>query len=257
MVLTAIQYFSKVDSVETASIVQRSLQGSSPLVRTFQAHIIWAQQVASSHTMFSKADSVERASVVQRFLQGSSPLVRTFHTNSDEQAQCGCKFFFNMSILCGRRVLTAMQYFSKVDSVETASIVQRSLQDSSPLVRTFILHTFLERRGVIPGIQIYTTADIGAIKIIHHLIFEGMRIGEAAHPGPRLRRRGPRSLESHAARRNREGPASVIQESQVDNCENGLLMLHLNLRGYLSHIAETTAMLRGMEQKPFLVTLNA
>ena len=120
--------FSKADIVERASIVQRSLQGSSPLIRTFHAHIIWAQQVASSHTIFSKADSVERASVVQRSLQGSSPLVRTFHKNSDEQAQCGCKFFFNMSILCGRRVLTAIQYFSKVDSVETASIVQRSLK---------------------------------------------------------------------------------------------------------------------------------
>ena len=97
---------------------------------------------------------------------------------------------------------------------------------------------------------------IVAIRLIHYFIFAGVRIGEAALPGPRLRRRGPRSLESRAARRNREGPASVIQESQVENCENGLLMLHLNLRGYLSHIAETTAILRGMEQKPFLVTLN-
>ena len=58
-------------------------------------------------------------------------------------------FFFDMSILCGRRVLTAIQYFSKVDSVETASIAQRSLQGSSPLVRTFILHTFLERRRLL------------------------------------------------------------------------------------------------------------
>ena len=33
-------------------------------------------------------------------------------------------------------------------------------------------------------------------------------------------------------------------------------MLHLNLRGYLSHIAETTALLRAMEKKPFLVCLN-
>ncbi len=33
-------------------------------------------------------------------------------------------------------------------------------------------------------------------------------------------------------------------------------MLHMNLRGYLSHIAEVTALLRGMASKPFLVTLN-
>ena len=33
-------------------------------------------------------------------------------------------------------------------------------------------------------------------------------------------------------------------------------MPHLNLRGYLSHIAETTALLRGMDEKQFLVSLN-
>ena len=33
-------------------------------------------------------------------------------------------------------------------------------------------------------------------------------------------------------------------------------MLHLNLRGYLSHIAEVTALIRGMSAKLFLVTLN-
>ena len=49
--------YSEADSVERASIVQRSLQGSSPLVRTFHAHI------------------------VQRSLPGSSPLVRTCHAS--------------------------------------------------------------------------------------------------------------------------------------------------------------------------------
>ena len=33
-------------------------------------------------------------------------------------------------------------------------------------------------------------------------------------------------------------------------------MLHINLRGYVSHIAEVTALLRGIVNKPFLVTLN-
>ena len=33
-------------------------------------------------------------------------------------------------------------------------------------------------------------------------------------------------------------------------------MLHLNMRGYLSHIAETTALLRSMDQKPFIVSMN-
>ena len=35
-----------------------------------------------------------------------------------------------------------------------------------------------------------------------------------------------------------------------------MTMLHLNLRGYLFHIAETTALLRSMDEKPFLVALN-
>ena len=83
-----------------------------------------------------------------------------------------------------------------------------------------------------------------------------MRICEAAHPGPRLRRRGPRSLYSRTVRRNHEGPANEIPESKIEGCETGLKMLHLNLRGYLSHIAETTALLRSMEEKPFLVSLN-
>ena len=33
----------------------------------------------------------------------------------------------------------------------------------------------------------------------------GVRIGEASNPGPRLRRRGPRSLDSRAAHLNRGG----------------------------------------------------
>ena len=33
-------------------------------------------------------------------------------------------------------------------------------------------------------------------------------------------------------------------------------MLHLNLRGFLSHIAEVTAVIRDMPAKPFLVCLN-
>ena len=35
-----------------------------------------------------------------------------------------------------------------------------------------------------------------------------------------------------------------------------MTMLHLNLRCDLSHIAETTALLRSMDEKPFLVALN-
>ena len=47
-----------------------------------------------------------------------------------------------------------------------------------------------------------------------------------------------------------------FQESIIESCEPGLKMLHFHMRGYLSHIAETTALLRGMKEKPVLVTLN-
>ena len=38
--------------------------------------------------------------------------------------------------------------------------------------------------------------------------------------------------------------------------ETGFSMLHLNLRGYLTHIVEVIALLRQLDVKPFLVTLN-
>ena len=92
--------------------------------------------------------------------------------------------------------------------------------------------------------------------IIHYVIFEGRRIGEAAHTGPRLRRRGLRSLDSQEGRRNRGGPPRDATVSEVESRETGMTMLLLNLRSYISHIAETTALLRAMEEQPFLVCLN-
>ena len=96
--------------------------------------------------------------------------------------------------------------------------------------------------------------------IIHHSIFEGMRIGEAARQGPRLRCRGFRSCDSRAGRRRRgeelSSSALVTFETQHECRETCLEMLHLNLRGYISHIAEVTALLREMRRKPFIVTLN-
>ena len=45
-------------------------------------------------------------------------------------------------------------------------------------------------------------------------------------------------------------------EVNGESSEKSMTMLHINLRGYLSHIAETTALLRSMDEKPFLVALN-
>ena len=120
-----------------------------------------------------------------------------------------------------RRVLSAMQCFT-------------------------ILQTSCGRRRFLRARQTFTITIIAAIKLIHHVVFEGTRIGEAAHPGPRLRFRGPRSFDSRSARRSRGGPAREIQEGIAESREKCLKMLHLNLRGYLSHIAETNALLRSM-----------
>ena len=119
-----------------------------------------------------------------------------------------------------------------------------------------ILQTSCGRRRFHRARQTFTITIIAAIKLIHYVVFEGKRIGEAAHPAPRLRRRGPRSFDSRSARRSRGGPAREIQEGIAESREKCLKMLHLNLRGYLSHIAETTALLRSMEEKRFLVALN-
>ena len=83
----------------------------------------------------------------------------------------------------------------------------------------------------------------------------GRRIGEASNPGPRLRRRGPRSVEARTERRQRREAPTTAGGSE--GCEElNLTMLHLNLRGFLSHIAEVTAVIRDMPAKPFLVCLN-
>ena len=150
------------------------------------------------------------------------------------------QLFTILHTLSGRRrsLLTAMQFFG----IEYTSRRSRRLVIAIQLFT--ILHT-LTRRRRLPTLQ-FTIPDVVAIRLIVHFVFEGMRIGEAAHPGPRLRRRGPRSLYSRTVRRNHEGPANEIPESKIEGCETGLKMLHINLRGYLSHIAETTALLRGM-----------
>ena len=46
-----------------------------------------------------------------------------------------------------------------------------------------ILYRSFGRRRLIPITQIFTTVEICAIKLIHHVGFEGMRIGEATRPG--------------------------------------------------------------------------
>ena len=75
-----------------------------------------------------------------------------------------------MYALCGRsRLLTALQCFTMLASSGRWRLLTL-MQFLS------ILHTSGGRRKLILAKQIFTTADFGAIKIIHHVIFKGMEL---------------------------------------------------------------------------------
>ena len=93
------------------------------------------------------------------------------------------------------------------------------------------------------------------VKFCDFSCIKGRRIGEASNPGPRLRRRGPRSVEARTERRHRHAAPTTAEAFEV--CEEpSLTMLLLNLRAFLPHIAEVTALIREVPAKQFLVCLN-
>ena len=71
---------------------------------------------------------------------------------------------------------------------------------------------------------------------------------EASNPRVCLRRRGPRSLDSRAAHRNRGGLQALGDPESHDDTssEKCLTPLHLKMKGYLPHLTETIALLREM-----------
>ena len=92
-------------------------------------------------------------------------------------------------------------------------------------------------------------------EVILFIGFRARRIGEASNPGPRLRRRGPRSFQARAAREGRRATPSST-DTPMESGEPSLNMLHLNLRGHLSRVARIIALSRDLPAKPFLVNLN-
>ena len=90
--------------------------------------------------------------------------------------------------------------------------------------------------------------------------------GEAGAPGPRLRRRGPRSIAARARRLDRNQAWNSRQATGHDDgmcplkCDlwkpAKFSILHLNIRGFLKKCAELTARLRSMKVKPTMVCLN-
>ena len=85
--------------------------------------------------------------------------------------------------------------------------------------------------------------------------------GEAANPGPRFRKRGPRSAlakERRAAnvRRVLKRAEDVALDGSDGWSDAKFRILHVNIRGWTSHAAELTARIRLMGQKPDLICVN-
>ena len=77
--------------------------------------------------------------------------------------------------------------------------------------------------------------------------------GEAANPGPRLRRRGPRSADACARRLARN---TFTQSGAPWLFGDAAQILHYNIRGWVSHSAELTAVLRSLPALPTIVVLT-
>ena len=73
--------------------------------------------------------------------------------------------------------------------------------------------------------------------------------GEAANPGPRLRRRGPRSAAAQERRRFRNDGRRFWEPESFT-------IWHCNIRGWLTHNAELAARIRLESQRPAVVCLN-
>ena len=76
--------------------------------------------------------------------------------------------------------------------------------------------------------------------------------GEAANPGPRQRKGGPRSLEAQHRRSLRH----TNFDKDVLWSDSSFLVWHLNVQGLFSHVAELTARVQQAAVSPALICLN-
>ena len=75
--------------------------------------------------------------------------------------------------------------------------------------------------------------------------------GEAANPGSRMRRRGPRSADATDRRASMQAMSSALAfDSYFYWKESKFCILHINIRGWTSHATELTARIRQMDEKP-------
>ena len=82
--------------------------------------------------------------------------------------------------------------------------------------------------------------------------------GEAANPGPRQRRRGPRSDEAVLKRKTRWVRIKQNQKSVKDVFleDESITIAHVNIRGWLSNNATLHAQLDILEKRPEIVVVN-
>ena len=85
--------------------------------------------------------------------------------------------------------------------------------------------------------------------------------GEASNPGPRLRRRGPRSMESRMRRLahyNSRGNVQNVQGFELPSVvsEEHVAIMHVNVQGWVSHEALLAATVRMTTPKPLFVVMR-
>ena len=131
-----------------------------------------------------------------------------FQKDRDEQARCEFERVLSINV---RIVCYILTYFalSTSDIVEM-KVCQFQRDRDEQAQRKFEF-----------GLSIWNLQL--ATRIVHHLILRGVRIGEASHPGPRLHRRGPRSLNSRANRRSRGEEICNNTEPKHECSEDGLI----------------------------------
>ena len=78
--------------------------------------------------------------------------------------------------------------------------------------------------------------------------------GEASNPGPRLRRRGPRSREAVLRRRARFLWGENMQDAEI--AQDELIITHIHICGWLSNEAQFEAQMRLRPSLPQIVLMN-
>ena len=77
--------------------------------------------------------------------------------------------------------------------------------------------------------------------------------GEAANPGPRLRKRGPRSIEARLRRQGREDAFSTFQNTFL---HGDVAILLCNIRSLVRNVGELIGRIKLMDREPDIICLN-